>query len=194
MWVGARAAGRAPLLTADFTRGFSRIVKDLYFSQSGRGRKRQKLSIGGESAIGNNCVAVGVEISSEGAVRLKRNDTTGADILALEQGLEGFQYRSIGGLREQSQQRALALKQAAQDAGDRKGPVTVGYGGENIHDKLFGEQNGAFGLAAGAEISGATGKCQEMLLAAFCTANSGETALKPPTGQELLNRTHNHRT
>jgi hypothetical protein len=53
--------------------------------------------------------------------------------------------------------------------------VTVRYGGEDLPGKFFAEQDGAFGLAARAEISGAAGE-------------SREAPLKPPTGEELLDR------
>jgi len=44
--------------------------------------------------------------------------------------------RNIGGLAQRSKQGALPLEQAAQDAGDGKGPVAVGYGSKNLVDKL----------------------------------------------------------
>ena len=56
-----------------------------------------------------------VEVCAIGAECLKRNHTAGADILAVQQRLEGFQYGSICGLGQQAQQWALALEQAAQD-------------------------------------------------------------------------------
>jgi hypothetical protein len=55
-------------------------------------------------------------------------------------------------LRQQAQQCALALKQAAQDPRDGKGPVTAWYWGEDLGGEFFGEQDGAFGLAAGVEV------------------------------------------
>jgi len=60
--------------------------------------------------------------------------------------------------------------------------------------KLFRKENGAFGLAAGAEIPCAAGECQQMLGMTFCATNARETSLEPPAGKELLNRAHDHRT
>jgi len=137
---------------------------------------------------------VWINVRPIGAEGLKRNDAAGADIGAVEQRLEGFQYGSICGLRQQAQQWAFALEQAAQDAGDGKGPVTVRNWGEDISGKFFGEEDGALGLTAGAEIPGAAGISQKMLLPAFWAANSSEAALKPATGQELLNGAHDRRT
>ena len=118
-------------------------------------RKRQKLSFGREHAIGNQGMGVRVEVCPIGAERLQRDDTAGADIGALKQRLEGLQDRGIGRLRQQAQQLAVALDEAAQDARDRKRPVPVGHGSENFRGELFGKEHGALGLATGAEIPGA---------------------------------------
>ncbi len=96
-----------------------------------------------------------IEVGPVSAVGLQRQDETGADVGAAEQGLKGFQYRGIGGLGQQSQQGALALEQASQHPWDGKGPVTVRDRGENPGE-LFGKQDGAFGLTAGAKIPCAT--------------------------------------
>ena len=93
--------------------------------QGVQGRKRQKRSIGGEGSIGNNCVAVGVEVGAIGAEGLKRNGTAGADVFSVQQRLKGFQYGGVGGLRQQCQQCAFALEQAAQHSRDGKGPVAT---------------------------------------------------------------------
>ena len=166
------------------------------YLQDGRGvqgRKRQKRSICGESSIGNNCVAVGVEVGAIGAEGPKRSDTAGADIFSVWQRLNGLQYGSIGGLRQQTQQRGLALEQPAQHSRDGKGPVAVRDGGENLGRKFFCKQKGAFGLTAGAEISGAARICRKMLLPTFGAADAREAPLKPPTRKEFLHRTHDHR-
>ena len=135
-----------------------------------------------------NPPAVGV-----GPICLKREDAAGAHIFCAEQSLKGFQYRGIGGLGQQAQQGSFALEQAAQYAWNGKGPVTVGYGSEDLARKFFCKEDGAFGLAAGAEIPCPTRVGQKMLLATFVTANSGEPTLKPPAGKELFDRTHHHR-
>jgi len=87
-----------------------------------------------------------MEIGSVSAVSLKRQDATGADVGAAEQGLNAFQYRSVGALRQHSQQCALALEQAAQHARDGKRPVPVRNRGEDLFSELFGKEDGAFGL------------------------------------------------
>jgi hypothetical protein len=57
-------------------------------------------------------------------------------------------------LRQQAQQLAVSLDEAAQDARDGKGPVPVGDGSEHFRDKFFGKEHGALGLATGTEIPG----------------------------------------
>jgi hypothetical protein len=90
-----------------------------------------------------------------------RNDSRGAHF-SVQQRLEGFQDRSIGGLGKQAQQAALALEQAAQNAGNAKRPVAVRDRGKDIVSQFFGKENGAFGLAAGAKNPGPAGECQQM--------------------------------
>jgi hypothetical protein len=98
---------------------------------------------------------MGIDVCPIGPEGLKRNHTAGAYIGAVEQRLEGFQNRCISRLGQQAQQLALALEQAAQDARDRKGPVAMRNAGEDFRGKLFGKENRAFGLTAGAEVPGA---------------------------------------
>jgi hypothetical protein len=70
--------------------------------------------------------------------------------------------------------------------------VTVRNRGEDLARKFFAKKDGALRLTAGAEIPCPTGKRQKMLLATFVTANSGETSLNPPAGQEIFDRANNH--
>lgn len=69
------------------------------YLQDGRGvqgRKRQKRS------IGNNCVAVGVEVGAIGAEGLKRSDSAGADIFSVrdcisQEAISGFRQSRAAG-------------------------------------------------------------------------------------------------
>ena len=96
-------------------------------------------------------------------------------------------------MRQHAKQLAVALEEAAQDARDGKGPVAVGDGSENLACELFGKEDGALGLATGAEIPGAAGKGQKVFGMALRTPDAGETSLKPATGQELFYGTNYHR-
>jgi hypothetical protein len=127
-------------------------AEHLHDSRGIQRRKRQKLAFGREHAVENQGMGVRVEVGPIGAMGLQRDDTAGADIGAVKQRLEGFQDRGIGRLRQQAQQLAVALDEAAQDARDRKRPVPVGHGSENFRGEFFGKEHGALGLATGAEI------------------------------------------
>jgi hypothetical protein len=71
--------------------------------------------------------------------------------------------------------------------------MTMRHGSENLACKFFGKENGAFGLAAGAEIPCPARVRQKMFFAAFITANSGKAALKPATVKELFDSTRHYR-
>jgi hypothetical protein len=58
----------------------------------------QKLPVGGESAIGDKPMTMRVEIGPISSESLKGKDAAWADVLAAEQRLKGFHYRSIGRL------------------------------------------------------------------------------------------------
>ena len=152
------------------------------------------MPIGGEIAIGDKPMTMRVEIGPISSESLKGKDAAWADVRAAEQRLKSFHYRSIGGLGQQTQQRAFALKQAAQDPRDGKGPVTVWNGSQDLGCEFFGKEGGALRLAAGAEIPCPARVRQKVLLAAFVAANAREASLEPSTGKKLLHRAHNHRT
>jgi hypothetical protein len=82
----------------------------------------------------------------------ERRRSRGADVGALIEGLEALQDRGVSRLRQKAEQLAVALEEAAQGAGDGKGPVAVRDGSENLGRELFGKQEGALGLATGTEI------------------------------------------
>ena len=84
----------------------------------GRG-KRQELAIGSENAVGNHGMGMLIEVGAVATVGLERDDASGADVRAVKECLEGFQNRSVGGLRQQAEQLAVAFDETAQDAGDR---------------------------------------------------------------------------
>ncbi len=90
-------------------------------------REGQELAIGSENAVGNQGVGVRIPVAAIGAEGLQRDHAAGADIGAVKQGLKGLQDGRIGRLRQQAQQLAVALEQAAQDAWERKRPVAVRY-------------------------------------------------------------------
>jgi hypothetical protein len=88
-------------------------------------------------------MAMGIEVGAIGAVCLKRQDAAGPYVFSAEQRLKRFQYRSVSGLGQQTQQCVLAFEQAAQDSRDRKGPVTTWNWGEDLRGEFFGKQDGA---------------------------------------------------
>jgi len=59
-----------------------------------------------------------MEITAEGPECLQRNNTSRTDVAALEQGPERLADGFVSGARQQSQQLAVTLDEAAQDAGD----------------------------------------------------------------------------
>jgi hypothetical protein len=91
-------------------------------------------------------------------------------------------------LGQQTQQCALALEHAAQNPRDRKGPVTAWNWGEDLGRKFFCKQNGAFGLTAGAEISGAARKGQKMLLPTFPGSTACLVFMPGSAGRPFLRR------
>jgi hypothetical protein len=107
---------------------------------------------------------VRVEVRPIGAGGLKRNNTTGTHIFSVQQRLKGFQYGSIGSLRQQAHQCAFTLEQTAHYAQDGKRPVTVRDGGEDFSGKFFSKEDGAFGLAAGAKLD----DCRQPPLSIVC--------------------------
>jgi hypothetical protein len=109
---------------------------------------------------------------------LQRNNTSGTNVAALEQGLERLADGFVCGARQQSQQAALALEQAAQDARDGKRPVAMWHGGKNLGGEFFGKEHGALGLATGAEISGAARECDEVFRVALWTTDASETSFQ----------------
>jgi len=89
-----------------------------------------------------------VEVTAEGTERLQNHYTTGANVLAVKQRLEGLEHGSIRRLQQQTEQLALALDEPAQDAWDRECPVAVRHGRENLARQLLRKKHGALGLAA----------------------------------------------
>ena len=152
----------------------------------GRG-KRQELSVATENAVGNQGMGMRIEVGAVAAEGLQRDDAAGADVTAVKECLEGFQNRGVGGLGQKAEQLAVAFDETAQDAGDGKGPVAMRDGSQDLRGEFFGEQDRAFGLAAGAEISGAATERQKMLGVTLGAANPGEAALEPATTHSLRN-------
>jgi len=76
-----------------------------------------------------NAVAMEIEVCPAGVVSLRRQDAPAANIVAAEEGLEGFQYRGLGALGQQAEQRLFALECVAQHSRDGEGPVPVRNGG-----------------------------------------------------------------
>ncbi len=155
--------------------------------------KRQELSLAIENALGNQGMRVRIEIGPVGAEGLQRNDAAGTDVTAAKECLESLPNRRVGGLGQKAHQLAVAFDETAQDAGERKRPVAMRHGSQDLRGELFGEQHRAFGLAAGAEIPGAAAERQEMLRVTLRAANPGEAPLQPATTQEILYRTYHNR-
>lgn len=76
------------------------MPEGFYYGRNVKGRDRQKLPVGGEGAIGDKPMTMGIEVYSVGAVSLKRQHAAGAYIFSAEQSLKGFRNRGICGLRQ----------------------------------------------------------------------------------------------
>ena len=66
------------------------------------------------------------------------------------------------------------------------------HGREDFGGELFGEEHGALGLAAGAEVPCAAGECEQMFRTALWTANPGKPPFQAAAGEEVLHRAHDH--
>jgi hypothetical protein len=71
--------------------------------------------------------------------------------------------------------------------------VPVGHGSEYFRGELFGKEQGALGLATGAEIPGAASKRQKVLIAAFWATNPSKASFQPAAAKKRLHRAHYHR-
>ena len=101
-------------------------------------------------------MAMRVVVAAQCAEGRQRDDATGTNVFALAQNLERLADGLVCGARQQSQQAALTLEQAAQSPWDRERPVSVRYGSQDLARQLLGKKYGALGLATRAEIPGAT--------------------------------------
>ena len=97
----------------------------------GRG-KRQELTIGNENAVGNQGMGMRIEVGAVATVGRQGKYAAGADVRAVKECLEGFQNRGVGGLGQKAEQPAVTFDETAQDAGDGKGPVTMGEGSQDV--------------------------------------------------------------
>lgn len=120
------------------------------FHDGGRigGGKRQELSVAIENAVGNQGMGMRMEVGPVAPESLQGDDAAGANVTAVKECLGGFQNRGVGGLGQQAEQLAVAFDQTAQNAGDGKGPVTMGDGSQDLRGEFFSKQDGALGLAA----------------------------------------------
>jgi hypothetical protein len=84
-------------------------------------------------------MTMGMKISAKGPERLQCKNAAGTHILAIQERLKGQTNRFISRAREQAEQRAFTLEQTSQNTRDRKGPVAVENGSENLQSKFFAE-------------------------------------------------------
>ena len=96
---------------------------------------------------------------------------------ALEQGLERLVDGFVCGARQQSQQLAVALDEAAQDAGDRKRPVAMRHGRQDLTRQLLGKEHGAPGLATWAKFPLSATEGDEVF--SVSAVSTVSTALRP---------------
>jgi hypothetical protein len=125
------------------------------FADSGRIErgKFEKFPFIRPNPIGNNRVAMGVEVSPIGTERLNRDDAAGANIFAVKQRLEGPADGLVSGAGKEAQEAAFSLEQAPDGFGDREGPMAVRSRREDLGSEFLGKQGGALGLTTAAEIS-----------------------------------------
>ena len=71
--------------------------------------------------------------------------------------------------------------------------VAMRDGSQDLRGEFFGEQDRAFGLAAGAKVSRAATERQKMLRVTLRAAAASETPLKPAKAQKLLYGTGHNR-
>jgi len=130
-----------------------KTAKQLANRRGIEGGEFEKLPFGRPDSIGNDGVAMRVEVGGECAKRLNGKDTSRPNVFTAKQRLEGFSDGLISGPGQESQEASLALEQAADDLGDGKGPMAIGDRREDLGDEFFGKQGGALGLTTPAEIS-----------------------------------------
>src|SRR3989442_5073100 len=118
-----------------------------------------------------------MKIGSERAERLDRDDAAGADVGAAKQRLATPQDGVVGRARQQAEQAAFALEEAADGPGDREGPVSIGHGGKDLAGELLGKERRPFGLAARTDAAGAATEGEQVLTLASRAANSCEASV-----------------
>src|SRR5438046_744179 len=129
-----------------------KTAKQLANRRGIEGGEFEKLPFGRPDSIGNDGVAMRVEVGGECAKRLNGKDTSRPNVFTAKQRLEGFSDGLISGPGQESQEASLALEQAADDLGDGKGPVAVGDRRQNVGGELFSKQRGAFGLTTARKV------------------------------------------
>ena len=87
------------------------------------GGEFEELSFGRPDPIGNDGVAMRIEVGGECAKRLNGKDTSRPNVFTAKQRLEGFSDGLTSGPGQESQEASLALEQAADDLGDGKNQV-----------------------------------------------------------------------
>jgi hypothetical protein len=112
----------------------------------------KKLSFSSPDSIGNDGVAVGVEVGAKCTEGLNRQDTAGPNVFAVKQRLEEPADGLVSGAGKETEQSPFALEQAADGLGDGKGPMAAGDRRQDLGGKLFGKQDGTLGLTTAAKV------------------------------------------
>jgi len=84
-------------------------------------------------------------------------------------------------LGEKRKQGAFTLEEPPQELGNGEGKVAMGHGSEDLFLEFLCEEDGAFGLAGGAEIPGLAGKSEQMLRVAGRAPKASEASKEAAT-------------
>ena len=128
---------------------------------------------------GNSCIshgrgrAINGKVRRTGAARGVRRDLGPCSARSRA---DGF----VSGARQQSQQLAAALDEATQDAGDRKRPVAMRHGHQDLTRQLLGQEHGALGLATWAKFPLSATEGDKVFSVALWTTDTGEAWARIP--------------
>ena len=116
----------------------------------------EKLSSPGPDSIGNDGMAMRMEVGPIGTEGLNRQHTAGPNIFTVKQCLEGSADGLISGAGKEAQKAAFSLEEAADGFGNSEDPVSISYWREYVVCEFLGKQSRPLGLTTIAKIASAT--------------------------------------
>ena len=142
-----------------------------------------ELAVGGERAVGDQAVDVGVKVH-EGAEGLDDQDATGGGFIA-EQVAIGLEDGLPGETGELLEQVTVVAEEDAQAFGDGPDELAVRDAEADVVGDVETEQEGAFLGATGADAALLAGKGDEELVAAIGAADASEAVLEVAALEEV---------